>query len=1227
MSRKWTPSQEAAISLRGKTLLVSAAAGSGKTSVLTERIIRSLTDKEHPADLSRILVVTFTRAAAADLKAKIAAALTDALATDPENRRLSSQLLMLGSAQISTIDSFFQKIVRANFEQLGLPATFRIADKSEILPISVEVLSELIEEYYEKYKENRRTGAVFDAIEGNRFAKAMDHLLSNRSDGKLNAVLLDFLENFYSYPEGISLLKESADELRRSRDLPYFQTRYGEGQASYFESLFIGYENDISHIRASLSYDPEIADKCEPLLATDEAFCSAMKDAAKKRDYTRMQKVVFSFFSGRFPTIRPKPEPVTAYHNWHKALCKNVTEKIQPLLQYPSEVISYHMDQTADFCEILYQFYHTYEQRMMAEKQKRGMLEHNDIRTMLYRLLTDPNGMPAAFAEELASQYDAVYIDEYQDVDSLQDRIFALIGGNRRFMVGDIKQSIYGFRGSDPSIFAAYRKNMPLHTEDAAASSDGVCVFMSNNFRCNRPVIDFANQVCSFLFSACEESVGYRPQDDLVCSKSDPQSPPASYPTPVKAVVFDAPNTSSAEPRDDTEDGRDDENNGSAEAVWVAAEISKLLREERLDNGKSISPSDIAILVRTHAQGKAFMAQLRALNIPVASEGGDDLLHAPILTDVLNLLRAVDNPYRDLPLSEFLLSSLGGFSLEELTTLRECSSEQQSLFDAMTAATADIVPSPLSEKTAATLRWFKQLRENAAVLPADRFLRLLYLDERLTDFSSEASLRFLYDQARLYQKSSWCGLYGFLHHIEKLLEGKKISAAGFAKAESAVTVMTVHHSKGLEFPVVFLCACGAGFSKTDAKEKLVYHRSMGCATTLYDAVTGESQNTVLRDAVRRQIDADQTEESIRTLYVALTRARERLYVTGTLRAKWDTAIAAATSVRRGNRASILACNSYLSWILASIFEKSTQNAAFCCDFLHLTQEDVQSGIPFEDTMASVSERLEVADSRAARYADVQRNMATFQYELDALRGLPTKIAASKLTANLVDQLKTDEEDETALEAMIQLMETAAPSFETLLGERSRASAADIGTATHTFLEFCDFSRLLQIGTEAECEQLIAERFMTATATALVDRKQIQAFCNSDLMNWIKQAKSVRREQKFSMLLPLSTLTEDPSLAERFGDQPLFVQGSIDLLLITSDQRIILVDYKTDRISDAERNNLDLLRKSMTQKHGEQLACYVKATKQMFGRAPDQACIYSLPLGATVEIFLPDQSDK
>ena len=1209
MGRTWTPSQEAAMQIDGKTLLVSAAAGSGKTSVLTERIIRKLTDTEHPADLSRMLIVTFTRAAAAELKGRIAKALTEAMATAPENAHLSRQLFLLGSAQISTIDAFFQKAVRANFERLSLPASFRMADEAEVLPIAAEIMDGLLEEYYDRYASKSEQSSPFAKLQDNPFAQTLDHLMSGRSDGKLGAVLREFLARFSAEPEGVGVLGRFAKELNEAAAAEYFSTSYGSVVRNYLTDLFDGYISFLEKTEAHLDATPDMCAKFAGIVESDLSYCRAMKNALGEGIYESARAVAYTFISGRFPTSKEKTREIIAYQEWRTKFKNDVSKRVQGLLQYPAEVIREQMRRTALPSEILWRFYSEYTARCLGEKLERGLLEFDDVRAMLYQLLTDENGDPTPFAEELAASYDAVYIDEYQDVDYLQDRIFSLIGKKRRFMVGDIKQSIYGFRGSEPSIFAGYRREMPLYTDPEAQNADGVCVFMSDNFRCDKPVIDFANKVCAFLFSACESTVGYRPQDDLVCSKSTDGIVAPEHPVPVTLAVFDAPPRKKArgEDEDDAEDVRE-------EAVWVAAEISRLLREEKLDSGAPIRPSDIAILVRNKSHGATYTDELTKLGIPVLSPTSSDIAQDPLLYDMLNLLKSVDNPWRDLPLSEFLLSPLGGFDLEELSEVRASAETSVALYDALlTVAESEV---ELSPKCAAVIAWLDEMRRLADTQPADRFLRLLYQDDRVAHLSDKPVLLYLYEQARIYQKNAFCGLYGFLSHFAKLLEGDKFSAEGFGAAEDAVTVMTVHHSKGLEFPVVFLASTGSPFNKDDIKKNLLYHRDVGIACRLYDEASGNLEDTALRAALCLKVDEEQVEESIRTLYVALTRARERMYVSGTLTGKWETAITNASLIRRGNRASILGASNMLSWILAALYEGGKIDENLLLTVVHPFYGEVERGLPLS-VGATAPEKDTSLSPVAERYAAVYQAKEEMQYPYAFLQGLPTKAAASKLSADLLDTLCDEEDEESALAAQIELMQSATQPFDSLLQEQEKPSATEIGSAVHAFLQFCDYERLMSTSPEEEAERLVADGFMSRRAADILHFKQLKAFCHSDLMKLIASAEKVQRELKFGILEPMCNLTKNAELAALLGDESLFVQGSIDLLLTMPDGRLILVDYKTDRITDEERADPELLAKRLKERHGHQLACYAEAVRDLLGRAPDEMRIYSLPLGASL----------
>lgn len=1206
MARTWTASQEDAMNLRGRLLVVSAAAGSGKTSVLTERIIRMLTDSAHPAELSRLLIVTFTRAAAAELKSRIAKALGEALAADPENAHLSRQVLALGEAHISTIDAFFGEEVRAGFAQLGLPPSFRLADEAELDELALTLMEDTVSALYDRFTEDRTCHAdrPFARLSGNRFAAMMDHLLSNRRNEGLTEKLWRFYRRFSCYPEGISLLCACADDLRQAADTDFFTSTAGKSVCRYVATLCADTLREYDHIRKSLA-GTDFLPKLEGCLQSDSDSAHALFLACTTGTYNDARAAAVNYTFCTFPTIRgEKPDEIPLYKEQRDKLRKTIAALRADFFVWTEEEIRRQLLLHADICEMLHTLFEDFGNALDEEKRARGILSFDDMPVLLRRLLENEDGSPTPYAKSLSERYDAVFIDEYQDVNPIQDRLFTDIGGEKRFMVGDIKQSIYGFRGGEPSIFAAYRRALPLYSRENGPESGGVCVFMSENFRCSRPVIDYANRVCSFLFSACEESVGYRPQDDLVCGK---QSPEDSL-QPVRTLLFEAYT-------DDRKQAAKEagEELPNREAQWIAAEIARLLRGEKLEDGSPIRPRDIAILTRTASQMQVFADALAAWGIPTALPSGNDLLSSPLMTDTLNLLRTVDNPYRDLPLSEYLLTPAGGFSLEELGDIRAAAPDRRALYDAMCAA-AESGNHPCREKAAAFVAWLEHYRALAAVQPADRFLRLLFSDPRLAPHAASPELRTLYDRARSYQSLSWCGLYGFLAYFTRLCDSGELSAGVFRKSEDAVTLMTIHKSKGLEFPVVLLAGCGAQFSKKSFSEPLLFHKSVGCASTLFNSETGENEPTVLLSAVTEAIREEEREEEIRGLYVALTRARERLYVTGSLngRAKAENQIKSAALIRRGARSSILGAGNRMIWILAAL-----ENGDGDCPFgVQIVPSDEVIPLPAQSAPSIPAE---------APPAEAKPSLASTgtPYPYGFLQRVPTKAAASKLAPDLLDRISDSGEDgedsPEAIETAIDLMQSQTTDFDALLRDRKKAAPTEIGTAMHTFSEVCDFRLWKENGTDAEIERLLRAGILHERTVGLLRRRQLEMFRNSTLMEDILSAKEVLREQKFGLNLPLTALTRHPERFSGAERETVFVQGSIDLILVMPDGSLRLCDYKTDYLTDAEQTDPAVLARDLSLRHGNQLACYALAARGLFGKDPDSIGIYSFPLGRLIPL--------
>ncbi len=1257
MGRTWTPAQEAAIQTRDCTLLISAAAGSGKTATLTERIIRRLTDPEAPMDLSRLLVVTFTRAAAAELRERIGKALSEAIARDPANGHLRRQLLRLGSAHISTIDSFVREPVMAHFAELGLSPKTRIADEAELLPLSERVMGELMEEFYCKYASYSGEG-LFSLLTSNPFADLCDSLTPSKNDAALLPTIRSLYERLLAFPAGIERLNAEADELERGADGDFFATAHGTLLREWLSDFCTSAECTLAHAWQVIEGNEAAARAYGNAFAYDLDF---VRRLAQVTSYTEAYTYFMAYEKPRLGALRGASEDMVACKEARAAVCDHIKALAKTYFADAPEVVAAQMRDTARMCRVLCDFLLSYDQRILAEKRERGICDFTDNRRYLLCLLRDPTGEPTPAARELAARYDEVYIDEYQDVDELQDEIFRLVGGNHRFMVGDLKQSIYGFRGADPSVFARYRQTLPSLDADME-NPGGKSIFMSDNFRCDESVIRVTNAVCGHILRACPHSVGYRPDDDLGFAKRPPHD--GYRPTPVEVTVLKKPGRADAE----EEDAADNEHGGlsavEAEATYVANRIASLLRAgETLANGERIRPKDIAILMRAGTSLRVYREALAAMGIPTgsdeldAAEAGRDILHGTDMMYLLNLLRVIDDPDHDIPLAELLRAPFPGFTLEEVLILRRAedpATAAYSLFECLEtyADSAEAEPS-LCVRVNGFLTWIEHYRALCATQSAAGLLRLLSRDERCAGRETDA-FRYLYDAARTCRSGAFVSLFVFLRFFEKKLLTTKnaVSATAAEGDEGHVSLMTIHKSKGLEFPVCFIVRAGQTFSPLSASQDLIFEKRTGLSVKLYCrggnslSHIGNMQSQAKYDTTLRNVGAlavrlSEREEEMRVLYVAMTRARERLYIVGVGSAAMDTG--KRIGFAEGDRHATLSCSHYLRWVLAGL-EAHPEVSDFC-QIRYVSTTDITPAVPL--SVRTVTADGDEPDENAARFRRISacRNQPT---RMELLLGqIPTKIPASCMRDDLLDSCvfydtdrpadadgeRTDTDNgvwcdavsEAAIREALALMSTRDASgtneFELLLGDCRRPTAAERGTAAHLFLQYADYDRMARDGLDEEIARLSEQGFINARTAEVLDKKALQAFFDSRFMVHIRQAATVERELKFHRFIPLSDLTSDAALAEALGNRMLYVQGSIDLLAIFPDGHIELCDYKTDRISPAERADLPLLTERMTARHAEQLKQYAAAVEEIYGIRPTKTYIFSLPLGEAIEIDL------
>ncbi len=1208
MEKKWTPAQSAAMNIRNKTLLVSAAAGSGKTATLTERIIRSLTDPSHPSDISKMLIVTFTRAAAEDLKNRIFSALGRALARDPSNRHLNTQLVKLGSARICTIDSFYLDLVHSHFSDLGIPASLRIGDGVELEVLKRAIMEESVDFFYD-------TDEQFPA-----FAECFT---ATRSADRLTDILLALYTSVSSVPEGIEFLRINAEQTKCHADRhdDFFSTAYGAvlrsraiDRVQYCYSIF---ESACRY----LSLSEEHAKCLLPSFEHDRIFCLSLLDALRDEGagYHRTKTLLESFkpltlkrMSADFAT-----EESEEYKKLRTGLHKQIRDLAQKSFSKDEDSIIRAMADTARYIDLLRRVLTHFETAYTEEKLRRGVMEFNDVRRLTLRLLVDQNGDPTPIAKQYAREFTDIYIDEYQDVDRVQDMIFRAISSpTNRFMVGDIKQSIYGFRGAEPQVFADYRSGLPNHEE--ADGSDGATVFMSENFRCDQSIIRFTNLICSRMFSACAESIGYCEDDDLVFSK---HNPPEDYQaTPAEVVVLSTAVSDTELVSEENEDKEPPEK-FEIEAAYIAAEIHRLITEEHKADGTPIFPGDIAVLFRSRRISSYLVEALKEYGIPSSESDGDRYFENPDVLMVLCLLNTIDNPHRDIFLAGTLRSPIFGFSMEDLILIRQGCDDSYSLYDALLSRAEG--EDPLADRCREFAEILNRYRQGAMALPVDRFLRTLFESDRFiasglvsdrTESGDGGNLLQLYEYARTFEAGSFKGLYNFIEFINTVIEeDKKMKVPPKGTSPDRVNLMTIHQSKGLEFPVCFICGAGGRFNREDQKNSLLYEYPIGVAMKLSDSTGFARINTPLREALAANNAIRQSEEEMRVLYVALTRARERLYVTATSKESPEKLMAkAASRAKFSGRYTLLSCSSYLDWILIPLADPSSEKDFWRLSFYSAEELPRYSISSSEENLIQAQQETPHLSDRAL-YEDLKEKFS-FRYPFADFRRIPAKMTVSRLSPNVLD------ENDTSVELVQEQKKNAVPDF-FITGKPSRASAAERGTATHLFLQFCDFPNAKRKGVKEELERLVEKQFLPRNLADLVYVEELEKFLGGELMAKIEEAKEIIREQRFNLFLSPEHLTCDPDLRRLLRDEQMAVQGVVDLVLVDSDGHLGLYDYKTDRLSTEELKDPSLAAKRINERHGLQLSYYAKAVSVLFDRPCDRVCVYSTHAGRLFDIDL------
>ncbi len=1201
--RQWTENQKAAIDTRDRTLLVSAAAGSGKTATLTERIIRSILDTDDPINIEDMLIVTYTRAAVGELSERIGKAIKKEMRKRPNDSRLERQLHMLPSAKICTIDAFCADILRANAERVGITPAFRIPDTAESQLIAENILDGLLSSVYEGDFPEIATPEQIDML--------TDCLAGTRQQGNLPSIIRLIYESTLTALEGVDAIGALIEEYDPAKFSGVEQTGFGKYIMNKLSDMLKHYKRVF---REMLSEVTEIANQKFTKIAEMLGDCLELIERLESCDGYESARAVLT--GCEFKKAAPVPSnadlpPIAVIRREFKDGIEELRDKF---FSQPAEEWRIAYEGLYKQFTVFFRLIKEFDRLFKAEKLRRGICEFSDIERYTYECLWQ-NGEKTDIALSQASLYKAVYIDEYQDVNSLQNKIFEAISSEtNRFMVGDIKQSIYEFRSANPKIFADMKRAYP----PLGSGGDRPCasIFMSDNFRCDKGIIDFVNDVFDKVFCHLGDSIGYVEADRLSFSKIyDHDMPEYRYPEICLVNTF---------PKSDPRSELIDDPNMLVPEV-VARKIKELIDTGRLDNGEKIQPKHIAIIMRkVRNKAEKFSSELAKLDIPSAlAEDSRFFLSSDVLL-VLCLLNSIDNPFKDIYLSGLMCSPIFGFTPGEVALIRK-HAPAETLYESLLKYTEE--GGDMAERVKAFTERLAYYRMISEGMSADKLMIKLYHETGLLALAAgntekKDNLMLLYEHARKFESGSFKGLYNFISYINQLTGRKNDFDKREAPGEcDAVRIITAHGSKGLEYPIVFFVGTEASFNQsTDIGEapRFEYEEDFGIGMFLRTpsglALVRNSTKEVIKDYRHRK----KIEEEARVLYVILTRARERLYVVGNVGTNPSEFIKNVSASREYmSPYSIYNTGSFLKMIASAKDFDFKSPREFLSDPPYVYTEAAESGeMTAEEETAAIAEApvCELTDSGA--FEEELRARFAFKYSDEHLTRLPGKLSVSKLYPAILDGTDAEVTEIVSDDDGTYPVSGKLPKFRS--GKDDRESAKR-GIATHMLLQFCDIKHLYENGGRKELERLTENGFLSMKDAELVRINEVDKFVRSKLILDMMNAGRIYREFRFNVKLPAEKFAEDPELKRSLAGESVLVQGVIDCLIIDGDGKYHLIDYKTDRLTSEELADRELARRKMYEKHSLQLSYYADAVELMFGRYPDTVEVYSLPLGDTLDV--------
>ena len=1028
---RFTPSQREAIERRGEAVLVSAGAGSGKTTVLVNRLVEYIKSSED-INIDDFVIITFTKAAANELRSKISTELSKEALNNPQNKHMRRQLALCSKAKIGTIHSFCAQLLRQYSKQAGISPDFKILSDERRNLIRENSLNKVLDRYYSE----------MDLHEG--FESLANSVSTGSGDDSLAALVLSLHNSMLTHPEPSHWAQMTVDALEMDVS-DAGQTIWGKEIMEEALNKALFWQERLQYSIQQIQVDDKLKNAYFDNLSFHSDFLEKLSGALST-NWDMVRNVLSDFESPRLSPYRgTNASDIAEEARGAKKGCSEYIKKLQDVFRSPSSTLISEMKSTTPSMKALLNLTLDFDRQFCEDKAKLRLLDYNDLEHITYDTLQKNPDLKAV----LSNRYVEILVDEYQDVNGIQDAIFTSISdnGKKLFMVGDIKQSIYRFRLADPTIFInKCEKVKPIS--------------LSENFRSRREIIDAVN----LIFEKCmSKQLGDVEYDDDAKLKFGATGYSGSVPGP-ELLLFER---------------EEDDEKYSFEASCVGQKILELVKD-------GYRFGDITILMRSLSVGASiYCDEFTKLGIPVESSQSGSFFERCEVADIVNTLKTIDNPFNDISLLATLRTY--SFTADELSEIRLCD-KGHNLFTALSKCD--------NQKCRAFTEMLEKWRTDARQMTMDRFLMSLNLPV------SPNFLK-LVEMAVAFENEGYHGLHRFVKYLQRISSsGAELSSIN--SASDAVHIMSIHKSKGLEFPVVFLCDTDHSFNFADSRTTVLVHPQLGLGPKYCDSVNLVQYPTLARNAIAARLSKEQRSEELRLLYVALTRARERLYMT-----------ASPTNIDKTPKPLLGDANSYLDWLLVSPIPRRIirHNPSTADEVCAEATEEVFSSVPEID------------------------------YPYKEAVSIPASVTATELK-----KLVSDDSESLNI-APSQYRFFRKPDF---TKKKSEASASDRGSAMHKALEHIDFSNDLDL----EILRLKEAHFITDMEYEIIDRNAIRAFLDSPLGKRIQSGSSLRREFKFLLIVDARDLLDVGS------DEKILLNGIVDCCF-EEDGEIVIVDYKTD----------------------------------------------------------------